>query len=103
MMFVSSNSNTTAVTEFTPGFQWDRVRARIYILYKSLVRVMVFNATLNNISVILWQSVLLLEEIGENHQKQDISASLKKSVKSAPHFLSNINWVKVILNCSFLS
>jgi hypothetical protein len=39
---------------------------------------MVFNATLNNISVILWQSVLLLEEIGENHQKQDISAPLKK-------------------------
>ena len=74
MMFVSSNSNTTAVTEFTPGFQWDRVRARIYILYKSLVRVIVFNATFNNISVILWQSVLLLEEIGENHRKQDSSA-----------------------------
>jgi hypothetical protein len=48
MMFVSSNSNTTAVTEFTPGFQWAQVRARTYILYKSLVRVMVFNATFNN-------------------------------------------------------
>jgi len=35
------------------------------------VRVMVFNATLNNISVISWQLVLLVEETGvpeENHQ-----------------------------------
>jgi hypothetical protein len=34
------------------------------------VRVMVFNATFNNISVILWPSVLLVEETGvprENH------------------------------------
>ena len=34
------------------------------------VRVMVFNATFNNISVVLWQSVLLVEETrvpGENH------------------------------------
>ena len=32
---------------------------------------MVFNATLNNISVLSWQSVLLVEEIGlpgENHK-----------------------------------
>jgi hypothetical protein len=35
------------------------------------VRIMVFNATFNNISVISWQSVLLMEEPGvpgENHQ-----------------------------------
>jgi hypothetical protein len=34
------------------------------------VRVMVFNATFNNISAISWQSVLLVEETGvpgENH------------------------------------
>jgi hypothetical protein len=40
------------------------------ILMSIWVRVMVFNATLNNISVISWQSVLLVEEIsvpGENH------------------------------------
>jgi hypothetical protein len=29
---------------------------------------MVLNATFNNISVISWQSVLLVEETGENHQ-----------------------------------
>jgi len=37
----------------------------------SKVMVMVFNATFNNISVISWQSVLLVEETGvpvENHR-----------------------------------
>jgi GTP:adenosylcobinamide-phosphate guanylyltransferase len=28
----------------------------------------VFNATFNNMSVMWWRSVLLVEEIGENHQ-----------------------------------
>jgi hypothetical protein len=35
-----------------------------------MLRVMVFNATFNNVSVISWWSVLLVEEIGvpkENH------------------------------------
>jgi hypothetical protein len=30
--------------------------------------VMMFNATFNNISVILWWSILLVEETGENHR-----------------------------------
>ena len=37
-------------------------------------RVMVFNATFNNISIILWWSVLLVEETkvpGENHRPAD--------------------------------
>ena len=36
-----------------------------------MVRIMMFNATFNNISVISWQSVLVVEEIGvswENHR-----------------------------------
>jgi hypothetical protein len=40
-------------------------------LYYGLVRVMAFNAIFNNISVILWWSVLLMEETGvprENHR-----------------------------------
>jgi hypothetical protein len=40
-------------------------------MYSLFVWFMVFNATLNNISVILWQSVLLVEENrvpGENHR-----------------------------------
>ena len=41
-----------------------------YIRYTSWVRIMVFNATLNNIAVISWRSVVLVEETGapgENH------------------------------------
>jgi hypothetical protein len=40
--------------------------------YIGLVWFMMFNATFNNISVILWQSVLLVEETrvsGENHRR----------------------------------
>jgi hypothetical protein len=40
----------------------------LFIIYR--VRVMVFNVTFNNISVILWRSVLLVRETrvpGENH------------------------------------
>jgi hypothetical protein len=40
------------------------------VLNPTKVRVFVFNATFNNISVISWQSVLLVEEtrvLGENH------------------------------------
>jgi hypothetical protein len=50
----------------------------LFIIFNKLcvrVRVMVFNATFNNISVISWQSVLLLEETrvpGEN-QRPDAS------------------------------
>ena len=32
------------------------------------VRVMVLNATFNNISIILWWSILLVEVHGENHR-----------------------------------
>jgi len=35
--------------------------------FRVSIRVMVFNATFNNISVISWESVLLMEETGENH------------------------------------
>jgi hypothetical protein len=40
---------------------------------------MVFNATFNNISVILWWLVLLFEEIGENHGQA--GKSLTKFIK----------------------
>ena len=40
-----------------------------YINYLTVsVKVMVFNATFNNISVLSWQSVLLVVETGENHR-----------------------------------
>jgi hypothetical protein len=34
---------------------------------RCFVCLVVFNATFNNISVISWQSVLLMEQNGENH------------------------------------
>jgi hypothetical protein len=43
------------------------------------VCLMVFNATFNNISVILWRSVLLMEETGgpgENHRPAQVSDKL---------------------------
>jgi hypothetical protein len=45
--------------------------ANTHLIRQLRVRVMVFNATFNNISVISWRSVLLLEETGvpgENHR-----------------------------------
>ena len=41
------------------------------LTFRIRVKVMVINATFNNISIILWQSVLLVEETGvprENHR-----------------------------------
>ena len=38
-----------------------------------MVIVMVFNATFNNISVILWQSVLLVEETGIPEKTTNLS------------------------------
>jgi len=45
-------------------------KCRRFVFFVVRVRVMVFNAAFNNISAILWRSVLLLEETrvrGENH------------------------------------
>ena len=48
-----------------------RVIVKIYHMYQQslgLVWFMVFNATFNNISVILWRSVLLFKDTKENHR-----------------------------------
>ena len=37
---------------------------------------MVFNATFNNISVISWRSVLLMEEITENYRSVEVTYKL---------------------------
>ena len=44
---------------------------------------MVFNASFNNISVIWWQSVLLVEETGENHRQFSI---VEDSVDYSKHY-----------------
>jgi len=44
---------------------WMRIHwCSVCVVYYSLVWFMVFNATVKNISVILWRSVLLMEETG---------------------------------------
>jgi len=57
------------------GYQYGQKQPQCVSFYSEidglLVRFMVFNATFNNISVISWRSVLLVEETGgpgENHQ-----------------------------------
>jgi hypothetical protein len=44
-----------------------RPHTRLITTVQGFICFMVFNATFNNISVISWRSVLLVEEIGENH------------------------------------
>ena len=44
----------------------------VLIFFIIRVRVMVFNATFNNISVISWRSVLLLEETGVPEKNTDL-------------------------------
>ena len=76
------------------------------------VRCMVLNATFNNISAILWQSVLLVEETersGENHQPVAINWQMlsHKIVSSTPRMCGvrshNVsgdrNWLQIQLPC----
>ena len=61
--------------------------------FSNMVRVMVFNATFNNISVILWHLVLLVEETRlprENHQQ-----TLSHNVVSSTLHLSGIRTCNV--------
>ena len=58
------NGITVHTCKHNTSFRFMRIRLKYEIRVK--VRVMVFNATLNNISVISWQSNLLTEEVGEN-------------------------------------
>jgi hypothetical protein len=53
------------------------------ILY--MYRVMVFNATFNNISVISWWSVLLVEETGIPGGKKSLKTLSHNVVSSTPH------------------
>jgi hypothetical protein len=56
---------TAGILEILPLVIYNRVR----------VWIMVFNTTFNNISVILWWSVLLMEETGENTSSERDSYS----------------------------
>ena len=56
-----------------------------------MVRVIVLNATFNNIWVVSWRSVLLVEETGENHwPAANHSQTLSHNVVSRTPFLSGL-------------
>jgi hypothetical protein len=53
---------------------------QIYVLLEEVrVRVIVFNATFNNISAISWRSVLLVEETGVSEENQRIYTVYEKT------------------------
>ena len=77
---------------------WHSVCYRRNVSYETprtpeILQVMVFNATFNNISAKLWQSIQLVEETGElweNHRMPQVSHKLLSHdvVSSTPHLSS---------------
>ena len=61
-----NNLSECVITRFIYTYILSNVEINVAydLFWISRVRVMMFNATFNNISVILWQSVLLVEETG---------------------------------------
>jgi hypothetical protein len=62
-----------------------------------MVRVMVFNATFNNISVLSWLSVLLVEDIGvpgENHVKIGLPVVWWRQIYLINHFCCEITCLR---------
>ena len=72
---------------------WNFYRMGVFI-WIYLVRVIVFNATFNNISAISWRSVLLVEETGVSGENHWTAAShwqtLSHNVVSSTPYLSRI-------------
>jgi hypothetical protein len=67
-----------------------RIISLLHIKLKFRVRAMMFSATFNNITVISWRAVLLVQETGipgENHQQ----ILLHNVVLSTPHHERNSN------------
>ena len=67
---------------------------------------MVFNATFNNISVISWRSVLLVEESRENHRpvanhwqtlSQNVVSSTPRHERGSNSQLSDSEWLIIII------
>ena len=53
---------------------------------------MVFNATFNNISVILWRSVLLVEETGEPRENNQ---TVKSHLQTLSHNVIHLALIKI--------
>ena len=62
------------------------------------VRIIMFNATFSYISVVSWQSVLLVEGIGENHRPPVDFIQVKVMVSNVTiNLISVISWRSVLL------
>ena len=70
-IIAARNNSTNFMVYGETGRYSIYINTKLRILYFwniVTVMIMVFNATFNNISVISWWSVLLVEDTGENHQ-----------------------------------
>ena len=61
LCFVSEIAIFADCTSYIPVLSWQKIIFKLFEILWVRVRVMVFNATFNNISVTSWQSVLLVE------------------------------------------
>ena len=73
---ICNNRIPTGIRRWHNMVQSNRLTCNVYELIVNSIlfyRVMVFNATSNNISVISWQSVLFAEETGDNHRPRPVA------------------------------
>ena len=101
------NSYHIELFEYT--LPWVRIKLTILLVIGWLYIVgwfMVFNASFNNISVISWQSVLLVQETGvngENHRpvvsywqtlSHNVVSSTQRLSRIRTHNMKSVNWPK---------
>ena len=88
-IFLCRVNNT--VTQLYKERKKDSLKNQVHHETNGLVRSMVFNATFNNISVISWWSVLLVEETGVPGQNHRSAASHWQTLSHS--FVSRHKWI----------
>ena len=83
LMFITTQTNISFIS-------WTNLR-------KGQVRVMVFNATFSNTSVISWRSVLLVEETGVQEKTTYLPQVIDKFIRNLP---MKLMWGIVVLNAT---
>ena len=86
-------------TQFNQLYYAFLLRYLVLHRYRVNVRVMVFNATFNNISVISWWLVILVEETrvpGEHHRLSQVSDKLYLNVVSSTRLTRALQCINVV-------